>query len=70
MDHQLIAAVKDKNDRLQESTTSVETEPQLPCRAVFIEILDPYRPRRHLNRVFTENTVLQRRIVNIHAANR
>ncbi len=70
MDHQLIAAVEYENDRLQEPTPSVEAEPQLTRGTVLIEIFDPYRPCRCMNRVLTENTVLQRRAVNIHAANR
>lgn len=70
MDHQLIAAVEDENDCLQESTTGAESESQLTRWAVLIEILDPGCPRRRLNRILTENTVPQRRFVNIHAADR
>lgn len=53
MDHQLIPAVEDENDRLQEPTTSVETEPKLTRRTVIVEVLDSDCPRGRLNDVFT-----------------
>lgn len=70
MDHKLVSAVEHENDRLQEPTSGVEPKSQLTRRAVLVEIFDPYRPRRRLYRIFGKHPVLERGVVNVHAAER
>lgn len=43
MDQQLIAAVESKDDEFEQPASGVESEPQLPGRAVLIEIRNVHR---------------------------
>ncbi len=48
------------------TATSIEPETQLPCGTVVVEIFDPGRPRRSLDRVLGIDTVLASRRVDSH----
>lgn len=59
MNNKLVSAVEKENDRLEEPALSIETESQLACGAVIVEVLDPYGPCGRLNCVLSEDAVLQ-----------
>ena len=67
MDDQLVPAVEDQYDRLQEPSAGVKAKPQLTRRTVVIEVLDPRRPSCGLDCILRSDTMPQRGRVNPHA---
>jgi hypothetical protein len=63
-----VSAVKYQHYRFEKTALCIESKAELPSRAVIVEILDPDSPRRRLQNVFGGNSVLECRIMNIHAA--
>ena len=59
VNHKFVATVEHEHHRLQKASLRVKPEPQLPGWAVLIEILDPHRPGRGLDRVFCADPVLR-----------
>jgi hypothetical protein len=58
MDDQLVAAVEDEHDGLQQSPLGVEAEPKLPRRRILVQVLNPDRPRGSLDCVLGGDPVL------------
>jgi hypothetical protein len=47
---------------------SVEAQSKLTCRGIVIEVLDPHRPGCRLDDVLGQDAVLERGVVDLHAA--
>ena len=69
MDDQLIAALEDQNHRLEQAAPGVEAQAEFSVgRAVVVEGLDPQRPLGRLDRILGRDAVLERALVDLHAA--
>ena len=61
VDDELVAALEDKDDSLEQTSVGVEAESQLAVRpAVVLERLDPLPPVRGVKDVFFGDAVLER----------
>ncbi len=67
LDPQFVAAVEDKHNCLEQSPLCVESQPELAGRRILVEVIDPNRPSRGLNRILGLDAVLECRIVHLHA---
>lgn len=63
----LVAAVEPKNDDLQKSSTCVETEAQLTCWAVIVEVADEQCVFSGMDSVVGFNSVFAGGFVGLHA---
>lgn len=57
---ELVTAVEPQHDKLQQSTAGIEPKAELTGRTVVIQIFDPQRPGRSLDRVIGVDAMLQR----------